>query len=298
MRLIELDPHYCERLEERVREYAERLGEERVDVVVRRGTFESQVQPVVREVKGFGGGGYALWLVDPYNLEPIPMATLKEIARMRNSELIVNLDSGGINRMFGVVRKRALQHEANAAKLTATFGSSIWRTALEDYPAAANRSCDAFAAAYATAIPEYAFGVAYPLRTSNSQFRHLVRFAGHPIAVKKFRKDYAATQRTGFLKGRALTEAERARYADILHGLHKGSTTFLNDLYEAQDVALDRGQFRTVMRYAALPSNGFGAFDEETGAFTWCASRRRPVALSRSRKADADAAHPSLFGGT
>jgi len=280
VRLIDAKADYCRTLEERVRPFTVLSPRERVDVKVLPGTFEAMSVQVIDEMNAISKNSFSLWLADPYNANPIGPDGLRPLLSLKHSELIVNLDSGGLNRMYGVVAANAPQKEQNAAALTVAFGSAAWRTALQDFGRVTSRDCDAFALAYAAVLKPY-FGLAEPhaLRVSDNQFRHLVHFARHPTAMKKFNEDYEASQKVGILKGRSLSDADRARVAQSLFALYRGTRTTLDDVYGAQGV-LDRTQIATVFRYASLPTSGYGIYDEVNKEFEWFKDRVKPAAMN------------------
>ncbi len=286
VRLIELNPGYCERLRERVQRFADASGNERVDVQVVEGSFETRSLEVLDEIRQTGGGQHALWFIDPYNLVPIEKRTLDPIVRARNSEMIVNLDSGALNRMFNLVQKRAVGWVGNATRLTSIFGSDAWKLAVDRYKAPGNKPWDAFAQCYAKSIKGFPFAKPYALRMSDSQFRHLVHFARVPAAVQALDKAYAASQRTGLLKGRMMTDADRYSCCSELHKRFRGTPSTLKELYEAQIVPLDLGQLGVVLRYAHV--HDFGEFDETSRTIVW-----KPEAPRAFKKPSAPREHDS-----
>lgn len=283
VRLVDLDPDYSSRLHERVA----RFQDAGVDVEVRKQDYALAIAPILAQIRELGTKCLSLWLVDPHGPKILSFDSLKPLLAAKGVEIIINLDITGVERMRGVVlsetanvdktsRERAA---ANRANLDALYRGDYWMEPEKHIQVRPGMSLqDKLAEAYLLPFRTIKFARAYPLRARGAQYRYLVHLARVPAAEKAFRLAYEASQRIGTAKGRALSDADCAKYAEELLDAYRGMKITLEDIHTDHIVQLDRGQLGRVLRYAAMED--YGEFDDH--AMTWKEEREDDLRLPLS----------------
>lgn len=287
VRLVDLDSDYCHRLDAR----AARFAQEGVDVVVRQGDYSAAITPILSEIRSLGERSLSLWLIDPHGPKILAFESLWPLVSAKGVEIVINLDVTGVQRMRGVALSSRASGDAmlgemaakNRAGLDALYRGNYWEEPERHIQVRPGMTMeDKLAQVYLLPFRTFVHKHAYPLRSSESQYRYLVHLAKSPVAERAFAEEYEASQKVGIAKGRALTEADCARYARILLEAYRGMMVSLEDVYLDQVAPLDRGQLGRVLRYAA--ADGYGTFDDLKMA--WVQERRNDLVLLESREAD------------
>jgi three-Cys-motif partner protein len=287
VRLVDLDLDYCYRLDAR----AARFVQEGVDVVVRQGDYSAAIAPILSEIRTLEEKSLSLWLIDPHGPKILAFESLRPLLGAKGVEIVINLDVTGVQRMRGVALSSRASEDAmlrematkNHASLDALYRGNYWEEPERHIQVRPGMTMeDKLAQVYLLPFRTFVHKHAYPLRSSESQYRYLVHLAKSAVAERAFAEAYEASQKVGMAKGRALTDADCARHARILLEAYRGMTVSLEDVYADQVVPLDRGQLGRVLRYAA--GDGYGTFD--SGKMTWVQERRNDLILPESRKTD------------
>jgi three-Cys-motif partner protein len=270
VRLVDLEHDYCEKLRDR----AQFFQAQGVDVAVIESDYADAVGPICAEIRSHATSSRSLWLVDPHGPKILSFNSLRPILGFEGVELVINLDVTGVNRMRGVAlsEKAALDTAVaelarkNRANLDALYRGNYWEKPELHIRVRPAMTMEArLAEAYLLPFRTFINKKAYALRTSDSQYRYLVHLTKSTIGEQKFAEDYAASQRIGYTKGKALSESDCATHAQRLFAVYRGSTPTLEEIYADQVVTLDRGQLGRVLRYAS--NDGYGDFDGEKMAW-------------------------------
>jgi three-Cys-motif partner protein len=259
VRLNDLDAGAVERLRERVEHYRSGFApSDNVDVVVTQGDAGVEIVKAAREAAR--RGGFALLLVDPYGMPP-PLESLAAAAGGAGwHEMLVNLDVGGMFRLGRAALTDTASSAADAAFMDRLFGGDSWRDAFEGNPPWSNDALEHLARTYAECFSEtHSVREVYRLFSSDNQVRFMVHLAKHEKARTEFRKSYDRSLTAGLFQGKRLSEADRAKIAGVLFEQLRGTTTTLEDVFDAGMVAFDRGQLRHVFRTAE--DRGYGHLD-------------------------------------
>ncbi len=282
VRAIEKTLHWEMRLAQRVEAFRQgERDEDRVDVRTLGGDFAGRVPEVLDEAAG--AKARSLWFVDPYGFKDIPrrgFGPLLEPRASSTTELLINLDLTGIWRKKGSSDDidgvgEILDGEPDQQRaLRELYDGTHWRAVLRaDATRAAN--LQALATAYAERFRAFEYRRTYRLRSSDGQVRFMVHLTHSSTAVREFRRCYENSLKTGLFAGRALDPARRGQAAKALFEAYRGTTTTIEDMYEAASPPLNRGQLRVVLREA--DDRGFGTFDEATAAMRWATERIPPT---------------------
>lgn len=262
VRLNDKDAGAVERLRDRVEHY--RSGSapsDSVDVAVTQGDAGVEILNAAKEARQ--RGGFALLLVDPYGMPP-PFATLAAAAENAGwHEMLVNLDVGGMFRLGCAALTDTASSSADAAFMDRLFTGGSWRHTFDGNPAWSNDALERLARAYAECFSgTHSVREAYRLFSSDNQVRFIVHLANHEKARTEFRKSYDRSLTAGLFQGKRLSEADRAKIAVQLFERLRGTTTALEDVFNAGMVAFNRGQLRHVFRTAE--DRGYGHLDGDT----------------------------------
>lgn len=282
VRAIERGLPWEMRLSQRVEVFRQGAREEdRVDVQTLVGDFAVRVQEVLREAAA--ARALSLWFVDPYGFKDIPYHAFGPLLGPRTgsrTELLINLDLTGIWRKAGPTNDVAdvqdiLEGQPDQQRaLKDLYGGTQWRGALRSGVSRA-ANLEALAEAYADRFPVFDFRRVHRLMSSDRQVRFMVHLAHSAKADSEFRSCYDASLRRGLLAGRALDATARGQAAHSLFEMYRGTTTTIEDLFEAASPPLNRGQLRVVLREA--DERGLGTFEEEAKTMTWAPERVRPT---------------------
>lgn len=136
----------------------------------------------------------------------------------------------------------------------------------------------------------------HKLRSHGDEIRYFVHLSHSDPALSALDRTYQITQRTGVLRGKKLSPAEKSKYATEMIAMMPKTIVSVEVVYKAMGGRLDRNQARWVLQYAA--SNGFGSFNELAGEFTW--NEKQMVAVVRKLPkiaGNAPAGQIDLFDG-
>jgi three-Cys-motif partner protein len=286
VRLVDLEAEYCTKLRERTAQFLS----EGVDVTVQEGDYAQVLTPILSEICSYGRKPRSLWLIDPHGSKILSFSSLLPLVSASGVEIVINLDVTGIARMRGAalsqresadvtMRRMSQKDEDN---LTALYRGKYWEDPNSYVRGPGLRLEDKLARVYLESFRTFRFRNAYPLRSSDSQFRYLIHLTKSATAEKRFRDVYAASQRIGIMKGRQLSETDCAKNAALLFDAYRDMMVPLEDMYSAQVVQLDRGQLGRVLRYA--DGDGYGSFQD--GVMTWREERHDRLRLPDSEKSE------------
>ena len=163
---------------------------------VRKGSFESEVGGVLKEIRAQGQRlAPTFAFIDPFGATGLPFRIIQEILSQRSCEVLLNLDSDGIARIF-----KANDFAKNHAHLDALFGADIWRTALN--PSACIRELSAqILALYKQrlrSIPGIRYVFAFAMHDANGRLSyHLVFASQHPLGLEKMKEAMESVDKSG-----------------------------------------------------------------------------------------------------
>jgi len=275
VRLIDINKDYCTSLEERTKRFTSATSHpDKVDVQVMRGRFVDYSQTILDETRHRGKQFLSLWFIDPDGVKEIPHASIEPLCLKFGTEIVINLAVHGLFRIARVldskVAPKSLQ-DLDEGLLNATFGGGVWRAAITGK--FGRTLLDALAVAYAESFPAFDKRHAFPLNASGTQFRYLIHLAQPQRAETAFTQAYNASQRVGFLSGNALTTTERDSIAKRLFDKFRGTSMTKDELFDAQDHALNRVQLNSVL--TAAETLGLGRLRGEL--FEWLSEPEQPL---------------------
>jgi three-Cys-motif partner protein len=307
VRLIDIDPDYCKRLEARVAEFCNLSlsHPERVDVSVRPSDFVGQIVPILADTRRPDRRRYCnLWFIDPFGaVKTIPKQALRPlITAGRGTEIVINFDAAGVRRVRRAIRSERTTEAvrlADEARLTGLFGDNTWDSPVPE-TWTPELECADVAEKYATSFKsQFAYCNLYPLRVSDGQIRYLIHLTHSPKARDAFEASYKAT----LSQKRALSMTDRDKRVEWLFRTFRGTNIKFDDMVGLPDCPLDRGQLATVLRRAE--QTGHARFDKATDMLEWFTECRNPPALpldqavhterKRARKVNERLTQPGLF---
>ncbi len=273
VRLSDFDEVWCRRLEKQVADYTSAAAfPEHVDVTINTADYVDRIDPVIAETcYAIGKNFCSLWMIDPFNLQ-LQMSSLQRLIATPSAELIINLDAGGTRReiiavtdMYNNVSPG--QRISMAHPLDRLFGNDSWRHAF-DGASTFEGELIGIARTYADAFSShFNYCNYYKLRSSDGQHRYLIHLASHPSAVDSFRKDYEASRKTGFAKGKALDWTDRTKMSASLMAAFQGVEMTLEELQSQSVVLLNKQQAKVIRDHAC--DEGFASFNTRSQTITW-----------------------------
>lgn len=274
VRLSDLDQSVCHRLEAQVSDYVGATGLDHVDVTISASDYEKRMAPIITETM-YGSGRHfcSLWLIDPDGIS-IPLETLRPILETPNAELIINLDAGAARREIMAVtnpdNKLSSQLRVNmSVPLDQLFGGSHWRRVLST---ASNleQQLEAIAVLYQEAFSGFfKHRSHHKLRPSRGQHRYLIHLTNHPKGPEAFEKDYQASLKTGYAKGRALDWNDRGKISERLMLAFAGQEMSIDDIQAQATVpGLTRQQAKVIFNFACV-RNAYATLNKDSRKLTW-----------------------------
>jgi three-Cys-motif partner protein len=163
---------------------------------VRQGSFEDEVGGILqtlREQKLRLAPTFAF--IDPFGATGLPFNVIQEILSHRSCEVLLNLDSDGIARIF-----KASDFAKNQAHLDALFGGGCWQTVLN--PNADMRELSAqILTLYKQrlrSIPGVKYVFAFAMHEASGRLTyHLVFASQHPLGLEKMKEAMECVDKTG-----------------------------------------------------------------------------------------------------
>ena len=275
VRLVDLSGSYCDRLRERV----EVFRQQGVDVVVSESDYALAIVPILTEIAACGKNCLSLWLVDPHGPKVLAFKSIMPLMQAPGAEIIINLDVTGVERMRGFVLSEKVNGDPRQAEIAKKqrqnlddlYRGNFWENPDAHIHIRAGMTLEAkLADAYLLAFRMFKYQHAYPLRSSDSQFRYLIHLTKSARGEAAFQKAYDASWKIGSAKGRTLTDSDCARYCVLFFTAYAGMETTVEEIYGDTVADLDRGQIGRVLRYAS--NNDYGSLEGTT--MTWSTERR------------------------
>lgn len=154
---------------------------------VRQGSFEDEVGGILQTIRAQKQRlAPTFAFIDPFGATGLPFSVIQEILSHRSCEVLLNLDSDGIARIF-----KASDFAKNHAHLDALFGGNCWQTALN--PNAAIRELSAQILTLYKQRLRSISGVRYVFafamhEVSGKLTYHLVFASQHPLGLEKMKE--------------------------------------------------------------------------------------------------------------
>jgi three-Cys-motif partner protein len=163
---------------------------------VRQGSFEDKVGGLLKEIRAKGQKlAPTFAFIDPFGATGLPFSVIQEILSYRSCEVLLNLDSDGIARLF-----KASDFAKNDAHLDMLFGSDIWRSALN--PDAdmkeLSRQILTLYKQRLRSIPGVRYVFAFAMHDANGKLSyHLVFASQHPLGLEKMKEAMESVDKSG-----------------------------------------------------------------------------------------------------
>jgi len=136
--------------------------------------------------RSFKGDSPLFAFIDPFGATGVPFVNIIQLLKSPCSEVLINLDSDGIARIFQA--GQAADHEVN---LTAIFGDDEWRKTLsssDDFPTLCRKVLRLYKSKLKR-IPRVYYCFSFEMRTSAHALNyHLVFASQHPLGLEKMKE--------------------------------------------------------------------------------------------------------------
>jgi three-Cys-motif partner protein len=163
---------------------------------VRQESFEDGVGGILKENRSNGEQlAPTFAFIDPFGATGLPFAVIQEILSHRSCEVLLNLDSDGIARLF-----KASDVVKNEAHLDSLFGDGSWRSALQ--PDAGIRELSpqilTLYKRRLLSIPRVQYVFAFAMHNANGKLSyHLVFASQHPLGLEKMKEAMESVDKSG-----------------------------------------------------------------------------------------------------
>ena len=175
---------------------AQRLKHTKVHYATHRGSFVAGMEQLrAQDRNPFSTNSPVFALIDPFGPTDLPFSEVRNLLSRPSCEVLVNLDSDGVTRIYS-----AGESAAHRKHLTALFGDDSWETELNDAPnqvEAARRVLSLYKKKLRT-LPNVRYAFSFEMRKKTDVLDyHLVFASGHPLGLQKMKEVMKGIDETG-----------------------------------------------------------------------------------------------------